>query len=175
MGNREERVHVRLTREELEHLKTCSKSSGGKFKNGRVNFSDYLRIQLLSGSGYRDEVLIRQLRELKYELRKIGTNVNQIARKINSGFGVPKDLERLEGYLTRIEEAFAKLELHAEGQPMERDEERGRKEGGDWMAEEEKEMVVKTGETEPLPEVGLPELKELVEQMEDGQMLEVEL
>ena len=175
MGNRKERVHVRLSREELDHLKMCAKSSGGKFKNGRVNFSDYLRVQLLSGSGYRDEVLIRQLRELKYELRKIGTNVNQIARKINSGFGVPQDLERLTGYLARIEEAFAKLELHAEGQPMERDEEQGRKEGGDLVAEEEKKMAVETDKTEPVLEVGLPELKELVELMEEGQMLEVDL
>ena len=114
MANMEERVQVRLTKEELEYLKKCSTDSGGKFKNGRVNFSDYIRVQLLSGSGYRNEVLIRQLRDLKYELRKIGTNVNQIAKKINSGFGVPQDIERLEGYLARIESAFAELDQQAE-------------------------------------------------------------
>ena len=111
MGNRNERVHVRLTKEELEHLKKCSAKQGRRFKrgDGRVNFSDYLRQQLLAGSGYRNVALIRQLRELKYELRKIGTNVNQVARKVNSGLGTPQDVERMQGYLARIEQLFEEL------------------------------------------------------------------
>ena len=110
MGKREERVQVRLTAAELEHLKKCSREQGGRFvRSGRVNFSDYLRLLLLSGSGYRDEALVRQLRGLKYELRKIGTNVNQVAKKVNSGFGTPQDIERLSGYLARIEQAFEGL------------------------------------------------------------------
>lgn len=59
-------------------------------------------------------MLEQQLRDVKYELRKIGTNVNQIAKKINGGFGTADDLQELEQYLKRIEKIFAKFRKEAD-------------------------------------------------------------
>ena len=99
-------IPIRVTPEELAYIKECAEASGAaKFKNGRMNLSRYLREQVLRNTGYEDVELARQLRDLQYELRKIGTNVNQIARKINSGFiGSSEDLAELKGYLRQIGE-----------------------------------------------------------------------
>lgn len=88
--------------------------ASARFANGRENFSEYLRIMLLEKSGYQNRMLEQQLRDVKYELRKIGTNVNQIAKKINGGFGTADDLQELEQYLKRIEKIFAKFRKEAD-------------------------------------------------------------
>lgn len=109
-------LNIRLTEKELEYLKKCSESSSCRFKNGRDNFSDYLRSLLFAASGYRDEAYIKQLRNLQYEIRKIGTNINQITRKINSGYiGSSDDLTELKECLFRIEIAFEEVKAsHSE-------------------------------------------------------------
>lgn len=105
-----EHVTIRFRPEELEHLKKCSGSfDAAKFSNGRENFSEYLRVKLLEESGYKNSILEQQMKDVRYELRKIGTNVNQIAKKINSGFGTQNDLIELEQYLKQIESIFADL------------------------------------------------------------------
>lgn len=120
MEKRTSDLNIRLTERELEYLKKCSESSSCRFKNGRDNFSDYLRSLLFAASGYRDDAYIKQLRELQYELRKIGTNVNQIAKKINSGYvGSSEDLAELKDYLARIEKAFQEVKELRSGKYME--------------------------------------------------------
>ena len=110
MEKRTSDLNIRVTEKELEYLKKCSEGSGCRFKNGRDNFSDYLRSLLFAASGYRDDAYIKQLRELQYEIRKIGTNINQIAKKINSGYiGSSEDLRELKDYLARIEKAFQEV------------------------------------------------------------------
>lgn len=105
-----EHVTIRLRPEELEHLKKCSGSFlDAKFSNGKENFSGYLRTKLLEESKYQNSLLERQVRDVRYELRKIGTNVNQIAKKINSGFGTLNDLQELERYLADIEGIFSEF------------------------------------------------------------------
>lgn len=65
---------------------------------------------LLEKSGYKNTTYLRQLRDVAYELRKIGTNVNQIAKKINQGYiGSSDDLAELKAYLERIEKTFDEL------------------------------------------------------------------
>lgn len=107
MVSRTERLRLRLSDDELEFLKEQADASGAKFKNGKTNLSRYVRETLLAGSGLRDEQLQRGIRSLAYEFRKIGTNINQIARKINADIGTPEDLIRLTDYLDRIETKFA--------------------------------------------------------------------
>lgn len=105
-----EHVTIRLRPEELEHLKKCSGSFlDAKFSNGKENFSGYLRAKLLEESKYQNSLLERQVRDVRYELRKIGTNVNQISKKINSGFGTLNDLRELERYLADIEGVFSEF------------------------------------------------------------------
>ena len=117
MEKRENDLNIRVTKSEYVYLKKCSESADFHFKNGRDNFSEYLRSLLLERSSYRNVTYLKQLRDLAYELRKIGTNVNQIARKINSGYvGSSNDLTELKQYLKQIEEAFEKLK--EEGKDM---------------------------------------------------------
>lgn len=111
MERRTEKIRIRLTRQELEHLKKCSGSfSELQFKNGRENFSAYLRDKLLKETNYKNGSVERRMKELQYELRKIGTNVNQIARKVNGDLGTRGDVEELKQYLRSIENAFEKFQ-----------------------------------------------------------------
>lgn len=130
MGGRSVLKSIRFSEEEIHYLSErarayCEehrkegKEGGAAGQEGRVgerdNLSAYIRQLLFSQSGYRDEETVKLLRELKYELRKIGTNVNQIARKINGGYvGSSADLMELKGSLARIEEAFAKMKKEVE-------------------------------------------------------------
>lgn len=115
MERRTKQISIRVTPEELEHLKKCSGSfSETGFKNGRKNFSAFLREKLLAEINYKNKSLERRLKELDYELRKIGTNVNQIAKKINSGFGTPNDVAELKRYLARMENTFGEFQKEVE-------------------------------------------------------------
>lgn len=117
-------VPIRFTMEELAHLKECASSSASaRFRNGKPNLSRYIREKVLSDTGYADTDLKRQLRDLQYELRKIGTNINQVARKINGGYiGSSEDLRELKEYLTQIEELFAEMRKAAENSSQKKGE-----------------------------------------------------
>lgn len=111
-----ENIKIRVSPEEKEYLlSSAGKSETARFKNGRENLSEYLREIIFTNSGLQDKETIRQLRNLQYELRKIGVNVNQIAHKINSGFGDFRDIRELKEYLERIDKAFAKLQEEVQG------------------------------------------------------------
>ena len=107
---RDRDFNLRLSEPEYIYLKKCAEGAEFRFKNGRVNFSGYVRSMLLEKSGYKNTTYLRQLRDVAYELRKIGTNVNQIAKKINQGhIGSSDDLAELKAYLERIEKTFDEL------------------------------------------------------------------
>ncbi len=114
MEQKTEKIRIRVTPEELEHLKKCSGSSSVVFKNGRDNFSGYLRSKLLLETSHKNQQIEQQMKELQYELRKIGTNVNQIAKKVNGGFGTPNDLVELKNYMNRIEKVMEELQKEVE-------------------------------------------------------------
>lgn len=100
-------IITRVTKGQLEHLKKCSSCFiDNKFKNGKENFSEYIREKLLLETNYKNQMLERQMKNLQYELRKIGTNINQVTRKINGEFGTPKDLEELKYHQKQIEKKF---------------------------------------------------------------------
>lgn len=114
MEQKTEKIRIRVTPEELEHLKKCSGSSSVVFKNGRENFSGYLREKLLRETNHKNQQLEQQMRELRYELRKIGTNINQIAKKVNGGFGTPNDLVELKNYMERMEKVMEAFQEEVE-------------------------------------------------------------
>lgn len=111
MEQKTEKIRIRVSEKELEHLKKCSSSScKAKFKNGKENFSGYLREKLLQETNHKNEYIEQQMRELRYELRKIGTNINQIAKKVNGGFGTQSDLTELKKHMEQIEKKMDKFE-----------------------------------------------------------------
>ena len=92
-------------------MKKCSGAYAGKrFQNGKENFSGFLRERLLARTNYKNENLRQQLLDLRYELRKIGVNVNQIAKKVNAGYGTQKDLADLKFCLMEIRKNFLTYE-----------------------------------------------------------------
>ena len=102
-----EAIRFRVSETELEHLQKCSSSfAKSRFANGKENFSAYIREKVLQESGYRNVVLEQKMTDISYELRKIGTNINQIAKKINAGFGNSNDLVELQHNLKLINEQF---------------------------------------------------------------------
>lgn len=114
MGRKNVVVRVRLTEKEYRMLEERAKAKS-PLKSGRGNLSGYIRSMILEPEkkSKRDA---RDLKELTYQIRKIGVNVNQIAAKANSGYfnrdlllSLKKNQERLEAevrdFFGRQEEA----------------------------------------------------------------------
>ena len=99
-NNKSYMVSARLTAAEREKLRQLCAVSG-------LPVSAVLR-QLISG------VTIRQrphgeLHELYLEINRIGTNINQIARKANAGFATKDDMKELKFLMRTIEQKMAKV------------------------------------------------------------------
>ena len=108
--NRDARIEIRVTKEEMERLKFLSKD----FRN----VSDYLRHCSLSDKDRKfrmtDEVK-KAFQELKKEVNSIGVNVNQIARYINfledNGIVHAPAIERFNNLIIK----YTTLQLRIEG------------------------------------------------------------
>lgn len=50
-----------------------------------------------------------ELHELYVEINRIGTNINQIARKANAGFATREDIQALKFLMGRIDEKMARI------------------------------------------------------------------
>lgn len=81
-------VCLRLTREEYGHVcKKADEDGETRRRDGARNLSAYMRKCVLRESGYRDRAMLeRELHQLAFQVRKIGVNVNQATKKINSGY-----------------------------------------------------------------------------------------
>lgn len=91
MSRRDIRYTIRFSEKEWEILEEkIKKEDAWKFKygtkEGSVNVSAFIREKL-----FREEIkelaYYRELKNLTYQIRKIGVNINQVAAKINSGHG----------------------------------------------------------------------------------------
>ena len=102
-------------KEELEYLEKCfAKEKTVCFKDGRGNFSGFLRALILQNSNYKNINLQKQMKDLRYEVRKIGININQIAKKINSGLGTQNDLEEVKNDLNELKNLLEKYQNEVE-------------------------------------------------------------
>lgn len=113
-------VRTRLTEAEYEYL--CKKAREDKdtcSREGRENLSAYIRKCILHSSGYdKEQKLFRELNNLTYQVRKIGVNINQAVKKINTNFyevetteQLHEDLERVEAELRKVNERFRRSEV----------------------------------------------------------------
>ena len=78
-------------------------------KEGSVNVSAFIREKL-----FREEIkelaYYRELKNLTYQIRKIGVNINQVAAKINSGHGnIDSVFILLKKILLQVEEEVKNL------------------------------------------------------------------
>ena len=86
---RNEMLIIRITREEKIRLKSLTQR--GKF----ACMSDYIRSRIFRQSDRKvislDENANNQLKSLDYELNKIGVNLNQLSKRMNSFAGYRVD------------------------------------------------------------------------------------
>lgn len=90
MSRREIRYTVRLSEQEYQQLKKkILENNEWTFKYGtkkdRVNISAYIRDTLFREEK-EERQYYRELKNLNFQIRKIGVNINQVAAKINSGY-----------------------------------------------------------------------------------------
>lgn len=79
---RDNRITIRLTDQELENLKTKSRKS-------KMSISDFVREQIANGkvvSSKNNKSELAKATALTEEFHKIGINLNQIAHHLNSGY-----------------------------------------------------------------------------------------
>lgn len=106
---------IRFTREEYEQLfYLAGKHSGaGHQKMKGKNVSAFIRKCIFEKTD-NPLALKKEVKNLTYQVRKIGVNINQVVTKINSGYGTPADRDQLFFYLKKVEKAFVQLEKRIE-------------------------------------------------------------
>ncbi|MFR0990131.1 MAG: plasmid mobilization relaxosome protein MobC [Anaerobutyricum hallii] len=103
-------MDIRLTEKEYELLQhRAANDSETKTKKGsKANTSAYIRKCIFSQE--HDSVsLKKELKNLSYQVRKIGVNINQVVAKINAGYGNQTDIYNLEKALSQIESEVENL------------------------------------------------------------------
>ncbi len=93
--NREEYLNIRVSKEEKEQIKKIAKSLG-------VSVSTYTRKSLL-----KEHITSKTDIQTIFEIKKIGVNLNQLAKHINT---LPID-EEIERSLVFIKEYIDELKL----------------------------------------------------------------
>ena len=83
--------------------------------DGKRNLSGYIRKTVLERSGYRKSNR-QELKNLNFQIRKIGVNINQATKKINSGYYDRKICEDLQNSLEELNRHFQELQERMEEQ-----------------------------------------------------------
>lgn len=100
MGLKKRIVTFRVTEEEYELLKNRTEQS--EIRSG--NISEYVRRQVL-GEEY-PYVREKLLRDMNYQIRKIGVNINQITARNNSRLYFVSDKEQLKEDMEELIKLF---------------------------------------------------------------------
>lgn len=104
---------IRFTEKERKLLEQrIQENDGWRFKygtkEGRVNIAAYIRDTLFRKE--MEEVrYYQELKNLTYQIRKIGVNINQVTAKINSGYRNYDSVFYLQKNLSQVEEAVEQL------------------------------------------------------------------
>lgn len=116
MIQKTEIVMIRLSKKEYDFLSCrADQDQETHYKNGKRNLSGYIRKTVLERSGYRKSNR-QELKNLNFQIRKIGVNINQAAKKINSGYYDRKICEDLQNSLEELNRHFQELQERMEEQ-----------------------------------------------------------
>lgn len=94
---RDETLTVRLTRSEKKAIQEKAKKSG-------LTMSDYF-----VKASTEKQINVIDIKPVLTELKKLGTNINQIARKMNSGFFRPRNFDEVIRQQNIITEMLSKI------------------------------------------------------------------
>lgn len=100
MKNNKHHLHIELTEQQYELLKRNCKASG-------LTMRLYL-VRLLEGTPIKARPS-SEIRELRTEIHKIGSNINQIACSINAGQGSSELAEKSLFLLGKVYEMMYKI------------------------------------------------------------------
>lgn len=101
MAYRDIKISFRVSEEENKYLRKIAAvpdCSGRKYKD----MSEFIRGTLLERTGYQSSMMKLQLRDLAFEINKVGVNINQIAKRFNSNHGNYKDLQNVLEQQTKL-------------------------------------------------------------------------
>lgn len=102
---REQQIHMRVSQEEYELLQQKMKQSGC------ATLSAYLRKMAIDGMIVKLD--IPEFNEISWQLRYIGNNLNQIAKRLNNGGGVyAADFDEIKKRQGEITELVRRVYLH---------------------------------------------------------------
>ena len=102
---------IRFTPEEYELLLVLARQDEEtkRIKTKERNLSAYIRKCIFQSTG-NPLAIKKEVKDLTYQMRKIGVNINQVVTKVNAGYAVPVDIDNLVIYLKKVEEEFFRLE-----------------------------------------------------------------
>jgi len=95
---RDKNVHIRMSEEEYQKYEALRQKSG-------LTKTEYGLKCLLN----KDIVVLDGFKELTEQIKKVGVNINQVAKGINSGIGVSK--ERIELIQKELGEVWRSLSV----------------------------------------------------------------
>lgn len=84
-------IHIRVTDEEYNFIKERSKKAN-------LTMTDFI----MKSVGNKKIVVISSYREVFDEIRKIGININQIAKNWNMGLGEKRDIDDIQKFMVEI-------------------------------------------------------------------------
>ena len=107
---KEVKISFRITKEELEILDEEMKAYYPIIEGKR---STYIREKVLHGE--LPPTIRQDVRDIQYQVNKIGVNVNQIAKKMNAGYVYNTDADHVMDGIQKVEEQIEKLMKILEG------------------------------------------------------------
>lgn len=91
MARYDRRIDIRVSSMQEDMLKEKARQCG----YGTRMFSSFLRDSILECNGMQSEAMKKSLHQLRWEMNKIGTNINQATKRINAGYGYKEDITEL--------------------------------------------------------------------------------
>lgn len=104
--NRTIKIMVRVTEEEMTKIKEMAAAEVSEGK--KMNVSKYIRQKIFSDT-VTEHDLKKAMKDITYQIRKIGVNVNQVAAKVNRSYCTGNDTQTIKIELLRVEDLLSKL------------------------------------------------------------------
>lgn len=102
IGIRLSEKEYQMVKREAEHDPDC------RSKSGTINISKFIRNRVLMPE--RNAIRVeRKMEDLIFQIRKIGINIHQVTRKMDSEFGELSDIQVLKEEQKKIEDLLKEL------------------------------------------------------------------
>ena len=102
IGIRLSEKEYQMVMSEAEHDPDC------RSKSGTINISKFIRNRVLMPE--RNAIRVeRKMEDLIFQIRKIGINIHQVTRKMDSEFGELSDIQVLKEEQKKIEDLLKEL------------------------------------------------------------------